>query len=76
MQIIPTPSKKMNIEKKINNVTLALNDTLDRINLTGIFRIFHPKATEYTFFLQCKWDILQKRSHTGMQISPQQVQKD
>ena len=24
--------------------------TLDRIDLTDIFRTFHPKATEYTFF--------------------------
>ena len=29
---------------------MALNDTLDQIDLTDIFRTFHPKA-EYTFFL-------------------------
>ena len=28
---------------------MALNDTLDQMDLTDIFRTFHPKA-EYTFF--------------------------
>ena len=29
---------------------MALNDTLDQMDLTDIFRIFHPKAAEYAFF--------------------------
>ena len=29
--------------------TMALNDTLDQMDLTDIFRTFHPKAAEYTF---------------------------
>ena len=29
---------------------MALNDPLDQINLTDIFRAFHPKTAEYTFF--------------------------
>ena len=29
---------------------MALNDTLDQMDLTDIFRTFHPKAPEYTFF--------------------------
>ena len=29
---------------------MVLNDTLDQMNLTDIFRAFHPKAAEYTFF--------------------------
>ena len=33
-----------------NKETRALNDTLDQMNFTDIFRVFHPKATEYTFF--------------------------
>ena len=34
----------------INKETMALNDTLDQRDLTDIFRTFHPKAVEYTFF--------------------------
>ena len=35
---------------KINKETQALNDTIDQIDLIDMYRIFHPKATEYTFF--------------------------
>ena len=37
-------------KQKINKETMALNDTLDQMDLTDIFRTFHPKAAEYTFF--------------------------
>ena len=36
---------------KINKETQALNDTLNNMDLTDIYRTFHPKMTEYTFFL-------------------------
>ena len=29
---------------------MALNDTLDQMDVTDIFGAFHPKAAEYTFF--------------------------
>ena len=28
----------------------ALNDILDQIDITDMYRTFHPKAAEYTFF--------------------------
>ena len=36
--------------KKIKKETQALNNTLEWIDLNDIYRIFHPKAVEYTFF--------------------------
>ena len=36
-------------KQKINKETQVLNDTLDEMDLTDIFRTFHPNA-EYTFF--------------------------
>ena len=36
--------------QKINKVTKVLNDTLDQMDLTDIYRAFHLKAAEYTFF--------------------------
>lgn len=36
---------------RINKETRVLNDTLGQMDFTDIFRAFHPKATEYTFFL-------------------------
>ena len=37
-------------KKKINKETEALNDTTDQIDFTDIYRTFHPKTTDYTFF--------------------------
>ena len=30
--------------------TMALNDTLDQMDLIDIFRVFNTKAAEYTYF--------------------------
>ena len=35
---------------KINKEMQALNDTLNKTDLIDIYRTFHPKTTEYTFF--------------------------
>ena len=35
---------------KVNKETQALNDTLDTMDLIDIYRTFHLKTTEYTFF--------------------------
>ena len=35
---------------KINKETYVLNDTLNKRNSTDIYRTFHSKPTEYTFF--------------------------
>ena len=37
-------------KQKINKETQALNDTIDQIDLIDIYRTFHPKVAEYTFF--------------------------
>ena len=36
--------------QKINKETQALNDTIDQRALIDVYKIFHPKAAEYTFF--------------------------
>ena len=47
-----TPLSPMNrsSKMKINKETQALNDTLNKLDLIDIYRSFHPKTTEYTFF--------------------------
>ena len=35
---------------KINKGTQDLNDTLNKMDFIDIYRTFHPKTTEYTFF--------------------------
>ena len=37
-------------KQKINKETQALNDAIDQIDLIDIYRTFHPKVAEYTFF--------------------------
>ena len=36
--------------QKISKETYDLNNTIDQINLTDIYRTFNPTATEYAFF--------------------------
>ena len=36
--------------QKVNEETQALNGTIDQIDLIDIYRTFHLKAAEYTFF--------------------------
>ena len=47
-----TPLSKMDRSSKqnINKDIVALNNVLDQINLTDIYRAFHPKEEKYTFF--------------------------
>ena len=35
---------------KINKETKALNDTINKMDLIDIYRTFHPKTADYTFF--------------------------
>ena len=51
-------------KQKINKETQVLNDTLDKVDLIDIFRIYHPNAEENLLF-KYTWNILQKRPHLG-----------
>ena len=46
----PLSPKDRLSKMKLNKETQALNDTLDQKGLINIYRTFHPKTTEYTFF--------------------------
>ena len=37
-------------KQKRKKETQGLNDTLEQIDLIDIYRTFHPKTAEYTFF--------------------------
>ena len=47
---IPLTSMGRSSRQKINKETVALNNTLDQMDLIDIFRAFHPKASEYNTF--------------------------
>ena len=46
----PLPPMDRSSKMKIIKETQALNDTLNKMDLIDIYRTFHPKTTEYTFF--------------------------
>ena len=37
-------------KQKINKETQTLNDTIDQLDLIDIYRTFHPKTVNFTFF--------------------------
>ena len=37
-------------KQKINKETQTLNDTIDQLDLIDIYRAFHPKTVNFTFF--------------------------
>ena len=37
-------------KQKINKETQTLNDTMDQLDLIDIYRMFHPKTMNFTFF--------------------------
>ena len=47
---IPLMVMDRSSNQKINKETRTLKDTLDQMDFTDIFRTFHPRATENTFF--------------------------
>ena len=46
----PLSTMDRSSRQKINKEKQALNDTLEQMDLIDIYRAFHPKTADYTFF--------------------------
>ena len=46
----PLTSMDRTSRQKINKATMVLKNTIDQLDLTNIYRTFHPKIAEYKFF--------------------------
>ena len=56
--------------QKINKEIKTLNEILDQMDLIDIFRAFHLRATEYTFF-SSEHETLSRRPHIRTQNKTQ-----
>ena len=45
-----TPMDRSNLTKKLNKETQTLNDAIDQLDLIDIYRTFHHKTMNFTFF--------------------------
>ena len=46
----PLAAMDRSSREKISKEAQSLNEALNQMDLIDIYRTFHPKATEYTFF--------------------------
>ena len=46
----PLTTMDRSTKQKINKETQTLNDTIDQLDLIGIYRTIHPKTMNFTFF--------------------------
>ena len=46
----PLTPMDRSIKQKINKETQTLNDTIDQLDLTDIYRTFHPKTMNFNIF--------------------------
>ena len=46
----PLTPKDRSTKQKISKETKTLNDTMDQLDLIDIYRTFHPKTMNFTFF--------------------------
>ena len=72
---MPLTTMDRSSKQKINRETMALNDTLDWMDLTDIFRTFHPKAAEYTFFSSAHGTFFRKDHILGHKSSLNKYKK-
>jgi hypothetical protein len=70
-----TPIERSSKEK-INKEILELNDTIDQMDLTDVYRIFYQTTAQHTFFSTAHESFLQNRSCIRAQSKPQQIQED
>ena len=46
----PFTSMDRSTKQKINKETQTLSDTMDQLDVIDIYRAFHPKTMDFTFF--------------------------
>ena len=65
-------SSKQNINKDM----VALNNALDEMDLTDIYRAFHPKEAKIHILFKCTGNVFKDRPHDRTQNKRQQIQEN
>jgi exonuclease III len=60
---IPVSPIDRSSKQKINKEILELNDTINQMDLTDVYRIFHPTMAQYTLFSEAH-ETFSKIHHT------------
>ena len=62
-------------KQKINKETQALNDTIEQLDLIDIYRTFHPKTMNFTFFSRAHGTFSRIDHILGHKSSPGKLKK-
>jgi exonuclease III len=62
--------------QKINKKILDLNDTIGQMDLSDVYRIFHPATAQYTFVSAVHGTFFKIDHILGHKASPKQIQKN
>ena len=72
---IPLSAMDRSSKERINKDTVALNDTLDQMDLIDIYRIFHPKEAKSTLFSNADGQFSKTDHMVGHKISLNKFRK-